>query len=138
MLRKVILSVLGSPVHKRCWKTGQCPAEGYGDATHKTHKLKQREASLFTGKRKDQGRGGVLIHVVRRKWSQILLRCTVKGREEMDTILIAVRHIPIRYKERTLHSEGGQALEEVAERGCGISPLRDCINLTGQDPKQPD
>lgn len=39
----------------------------------------------------------------------------------MDTTLIAVRHIPIRYKEKTLPNEGGQALE-VAKRGCGISP----------------
>lgn len=56
----------------------------------------------------------------------------------MDTTLTAVRHIPISYKEKTLPNEGGQALAEVAERGCGISPLRDCINLAGQGPKQPD
>lgn len=79
----------------------------------------------------------VLISVVYRKWSQILLRCTVKGQEAMDTTLTAVRHIPTSYKEKTLPNEGGQALE-VAERGCGISPLRDCINLAGQGPKQPD
>lgn len=62
-----------------------------------------------------------MISVVYRKRSQILLRCTVKGQEAMDTTLIAVRHIPIRYREKTLPNEGGQALE-VAERGCGISP----------------
>ena len=78
---------------------------------------------------------GVLISVVYRKLSQILLRCTVKGRDAMDATLIAVRHIPIGYKEKTLPNEGGQALEEFAERGGGISPFRDCISLAGQGPR---
>lgn len=74
--------------------------EAYGDVIHKMQKVKQREVSLFTRKREVQGRGGGLISIVYRKWSQILLRCAVKGQGAMDTTLMAVRQIPVRYKEK--------------------------------------
>lgn len=61
----------------------------------------------------------------------------IEGQETMDTNLIAVRHIPTIGKEKALSTEGSKALEEVAERGCQISPLRDGINLSGEGPRQP-
>lgn len=67
ILREVIIPVLGSPIHKRCWKTGQCPAEGFGGVPHTMHEVKQREVSLFMWKREEQAAGGGLISVVYRK-----------------------------------------------------------------------
>lgn len=58
----------------------------------------------------------ILISVAYRKWIQILLRCIMKRQDAMHTTLTAVRDILTSYKEKTLPSEGGQVLEELAER----------------------
>ena len=45
--------------------------------------------------------------------------------------------IPLKHNKPLFYCEGGQTLEEVAWRGCGVSILGDIQNPSGHGPGQP-
>ncbi|GAB0180636.1 hypothetical protein GRJ2_000528900 [Grus japonensis] len=47
------------------------------------------------------------------------------------------QEVPSQYEEKTLHCEDGQALEDAALRGCGVSFSGDIQNLPGCNPVPP-
>ena len=61
-------------------------------------------------------------------------RCTVKGQEAVD---IKAATWETGYKGKHFHHEGMQILEQVAQRGRGISILGDTKSPTGRGPEHP-
>ena len=47
----------------------------------------------------------------------------MKGQWQLSQV--AAKEILARYKDKNAHSEANQTLEEVAQRGCGVSVLAD-------------
>lgn len=51
------------------------------------------------------------------------MQCPVTGQEATGMNLI--QEIPFKHKKRLFYCDGGQTLEEVSQRGCGVSISRD-------------
>ena len=49
---------------------------------------------------------------------------------------IETQEAPPEHQETFFYCEGGQALEQVAQRGCGVSILGEVQKLTGRSPGQ--
>lgn len=75
-------------------------------------------------------------HIHIQKGAYEKMRCTEKSQGTMVTACNEESSCWICGKN--FHREGGQALEEVAQRGCGIFHLEHLQNSAGQEPQQPD
>lgn len=60
--------------------------------------------------------------------------CQLTEQGTMNTNFHTKFHL---YEEELLHSEGDRALEEVVQRGCGVSSSRNVQDFSGHDPVEP-
>ncbi|KAK4832344.1 hypothetical protein QYF61_021873 [Mycteria americana] len=80
---------------------------------------------------------GLVGGVVDRPLAAIDLINVYKGEDQRQWAQTKTQEIPFKHMKKLFYHEGGETLQKVAQRGCGVSILEDIQNWTKHSPEQP-